>query len=252
MTDAPQPAPRPLIAMLQEAETPLGLLQLRRRWSIALERQVYEILLNNELMMSSAVYDSEYALAQRGLAETAGERLRVLVGGLGLGFTAQRVLQDPRVGCVVVVERLPEIIAWHREGVLPWAAELLADRRLDIRQGDFFNDAHWLADREPAFDAMLIDIDDAPHIHWRADHAGFYTSGGLRSVVRRLRPGGVFALWAAVEPQPDFLAATENCLAEVRVVSILFENPSLHQQEENFLVLGRRPLDGAVAERESW
>ncbi len=230
------------VAILREAKTPLGLLELRQRWSLALERPIFEILLQGDLMMSDAIHLSEDALAEHTLAELLDDHLRVLVGGLGLGFTTLRALANPRVASVVVVERLQPVIDWHREKLFPWSAEMLVDGRIELLEDDFFDYLARPATPNSTFDAILIDIDDNPECVWHSGHADFYTLAGLMSAAHHLRPGGVLAFWFATRPAETFLTEVGQVLRNSRVEAVRFTNPSLHHEEENFLVLGRCPI----------
>jgi spermidine synthase len=126
------------LSILHDAETDMGRVMLRKRWSLALERDVFEMTMDGKLMMSNAVVESERALAERAPALVPNVELKVLIGGLGFGFTAQATLADSRVRKLTVVERLGLVIQWHREGLLPWSGEFISDPRLKILQGDFF------------------------------------------------------------------------------------------------------------------
>src|SRR3954471_14207508 len=99
--------------------TPLGALSLRKRRELKLDVDVYEIKLGDEYLMSSLFTASEIALARLGLAELAATDLDVVVGGLGLGYTAQAVLEHETVKSLIIVEALDAVIDWHEKGVLP-------------------------------------------------------------------------------------------------------------------------------------
>ena len=119
-------------------DTPMGVLGLRRRHDPALGGDVYEVKLGDEFLMSSHFTVAEIALARLGLAELAREELDVVVGGLGLGYTAQAVLEDPRVSSLVVVEALAQVIAWHEQQQLPEVAGLATDARTRFVRADLF------------------------------------------------------------------------------------------------------------------
>jgi spermidine synthase len=165
---------------------------------------VYELVLNGRLLMDSAEHRSEEALAEVALAACAGDRLEVLVGGLGFGFTVGAALRDPRVARVEVVELEPLLAeAISRPGV---RAELgapdLADPRVTLRPGDV---RARLAAAAAAFDAILLDVDNGPESLSAAENAALYTAPGLARCRDALRPGGVLAIWSS-EPAPACLA----------------------------------------------
>src|SRR5882672_1499067 len=109
--------------------TPIGALSLRRRRELSLGVDVFEIKLGDEYLMSSLFTESEIALARLGLAELSGSKLAVVVGGLGLGYTAKAVLEHRQVGALLVVEALGAVIDWHQQGLVPLGAALTGDGR---------------------------------------------------------------------------------------------------------------------------
>src|SRR5680860_878946 len=108
----------------------MGVLGLRRRLEPVTGADVYEVKLGDEYLMSSAFTVAEIQLARLGLAAHAGDELDVVVGGLGLGYTADAAREDPRVRSLVVVEALPEVIAWHDQRLLPDVERLADDDRV--------------------------------------------------------------------------------------------------------------------------
>jgi spermidine synthase len=235
MADRTETARKPSLSVLHHEETEIGRLMLRRRWSMALEEDVFEMIVDNELMMSSALNVSERALADRALALLPDRPLQVLVGGLGFGFTALAALADQRVEQVTIFERLPQVVSWHRQGTLPWSAGLLSDPKVTVRTGDFF--AHVSGHPDELYDAILIDIDDSPTLLWHHSHAGFYVSNGLESLKGHLRGDGVLALWCAVHPGENFVNAAEAAFASAELLEVRFENPCHRRMESNYLLL---------------
>ncbi len=122
---------------LDYCPTPIGGLSLRRRREHKLDVDVFEIMLGEEYLMSSLFTVSEIALARLGLAGLDGDKLDVVVGGLGLGYTANAVLENANVASLVVVEVLEPVIQWHEKGLLPLGRVLTTDPRCRIVQGDF-------------------------------------------------------------------------------------------------------------------
>src|ERR671912_557995 len=116
--------------------TPMGELTLRRRRAPQLGVDVYEVKVGDEFLMSSLFTVAEVELARLGLAALPGDDLDVVVGGLGLGYTARAVLDDPRVRSLLVVEAVGEVISWHQRGLLPDAAALTADPRTRFAEAD--------------------------------------------------------------------------------------------------------------------
>jgi spermidine synthase len=198
-----------VIARFEELDwqpTPIGELTLRRRHEPAVGHEIYEVKLGEEYLMSSLFTVAEESLATLGLAATAATSLNVLVGGLGLGYTAVAALRDERVAAVTVVDRLAAVIGWHERGLLPVSAELVGDPRVALVCDDFFA----LMRRAPdagtsGYDAILLDVDHSPRHQLDPGHADLYTADGLRALDRHLAGEGVFALWSDDPPDEDFM-----------------------------------------------
>lgn len=211
-------------------ETPLGTISLRRRLEPSLQIDVYEVQLGDEFLMSSLFTVAEIGLARLGLAELPGIDVDVVVGGLGLGYTAQAVLADPRVRSLAVVEALDEVIRWHERELLPDAAGLTSDPRARLVNGDFFAMADSDAGFDPetpgrCFHAALVDIDHTPRQVLHPGHAAFYTPAGLRRLTRHLYPGGIFALWSDDPPDADFRAVLAEVFTSTQAHVVTFPNP---------------------------
>ena len=210
--------------------TPMGEISLRRRLEPTLQVDVYEVILGEEHLMSSVFTAAEIALADLGLAQVAEDGLDVVVGGLGLGYTAAAVLRDERVRALHVVEALGIVVEWHERHLVPLGTELTADPRCHLVEGDFFA---LTATRQPygpgapeRWHAILVDIDHTPRHVLHPSHAPFYEPAGLAGVAARLHPGGVFALWS--DDPPD--AAFEGVLADVfeRAEAHVVRFPNFH------------------------
>lgn len=210
-------------------DTPIGEISLRRRVEPALGVDVYEVKLGDEYLMSSLFTAAEVALARLGLAAATGGSLDVLVGGLGLGYTAVTALEDARVRSLTVVEAIPQVIDWHRRDLLPDTAGLAADPRTRLVQGDFFalvaGGGGLGEERLGTYDAILLDVDHTPRHVLHPSHAPFYTEQGLRSLRSHLEPGGVFALWSDDPPDQEFLAVLSGVLDGARAEVVTFPNP---------------------------
>ena len=235
-----------LFEELDYAPTPIGAISLRRRRILALDTDVFEILLGDEHLMSSLFTASEVALADKGLAALAGEGWDVLVGGLGLGYTAQAALAHETVAQLTVVDLLEPVIRWHREGLVPMKTELADDPRCRLVQGDFFALAAsdvGFDDEQPGrqYDAILIDIDHTPERLLHGGSAGFYTADGLRALQRFLKPGGVVGLWSDEAPDEAITALLGAAFAEAWAEPVVFANPLQDGREITQAVyLGRK------------
>ena len=208
--------------------TPMGEISVRRRLEPTLQIDVYEVKLGDEFLMSSLFTVAEVALATLGLAELPDDDLDVVVGGLGLGYTARAALADPRVRTLHVVEALDAVIEWHQHALLPFATELTDDPRCALVHDDFFaivaGHASFGPVRPERFHAVLVDIDHSPRHVLHPSHAAFYEPEGLRRLAQRLHPGGVFALWADGAPDLGFLAAVTAVFERADAHIVTFPN----------------------------
>jgi hypothetical protein len=198
---APQSGPGRMSRSFEELDfrpTPMGALSLRRRRRPMSDIDVYEIKLGDEFLMSSQFTAAEIELARLGLAALGRGDLDVVVGGLGLGYTARAVLENPDVRSLIVVDALAEVIEWHEQGLLPLGRELTADPRCRLVNGDFFamsSSVEGFDHRSQGrrFDAVLVDIDHSPRKLLHPRHAALYEPEGLARLAGHLHPGGVFA-----------------------------------------------------------
>ena len=214
--------------VLDHRPTPMGELMLRRRLEPVLQVDVWEVKLGEAFLMSSQFTATEEAVASLALDRVDGDRLAVLVGGLGLGYTALTALGDERVESVHVVDALAEVIEWHRRHLVPLGERVADDPRCRLIHGDFFElvaaGGPFGDDAPERFDAVLVDIDHTPKHLLSPDHAGFYTVEGLRQARSLLRPGGVFSLWSDDPPDDAFVAVLASVFAEVEPHVVSFPN----------------------------
>ena len=224
----------------------MGLLTLRRRREITLGIDIYEIKLDEEFLMSSLFTVAEIALANLGLAELSEPEVDVVVGGLGLGYTARTVLEHSKVRELLIVDTMQEVIDWHQQGLLPLGEQLTSNPRCRFVHGDFFAMS---ASRSRGFDpencgrryhAILLDVDHSPRNVLHLSHAPFYESDGLRRLTSHLLPGGVFALWSNDPPDEQFHVSLSEVFAFYETHVITFSNPIRHQDEANTVYVARK------------
>jgi spermidine synthase len=227
------------IEELDYQRTPLGELVLRRRKSPSLEGAVvYEVKLDNEMLMSSSVNFSEKALADFAIRSYTNERCDVLLGGLGLGYTAEAVLQYPQVDRLDVVELLTPVIGWHRSGLVPASQRLMNDTRCNLIEGDFFEHVGPTASGSTQqYDVILADIDHSPHSWLHSRHQEFYTGQGLAVLKQHLRSGGIFGLWSADQPHEEFRGTLASVFSLVEVKPVDFFNPHIGDNDSNWIIL---------------
>lgn len=218
--------------------TPIGEISLRRRREPVLDVDVYEIKLNDEYLMSSLFTVAEIALADLGLGALEGDGFAVVVGGLGLGYTAKAALDHQSVLSLRVLDTLPEVIDWHRRGLLPLGPALTSDPRCELVHADFF--AAVRTGLGPPVDAILLDIDHSPRHVLHPDHAHLYTPEGLTILAERLRPGGVFALWSNDPPDDLFMETLNTVFTESKAHVVTFHNHLQNRDSTNTVYVAKK------------
>ncbi|MCP5057072.1 MAG: spermidine synthase [bacterium] len=226
--------------VLAYEQTPIGAICLQQRGMEGdATRRVTEITLDHQFLMSSHSTWSERKLAERGLSLQAGDGLRVLVGGLGLGYTAREVLRSHRVGELEVVELLAPVIGWLEQGLLPLSTDLLGDSRLEVVNGDVFG--RLSEEGSEKFDLLLIDVDHSPEERLGETSKSFYEEAGLRKLASHLAPGGIFGFWSYAK-SPRFETALRNVFPEVWAESLTFHNEVIREDETNWLYFAKKPI----------
>jgi spermidine synthase len=223
--------------------TPLGELVLRRRAETLLQnREVFEVKLGDDFLMSSLFTEGEKELSRLGLAGLEGA-LDVVVGGLGLGYTAAAALDNENVRSLLVIDLFEEVIGWHRQGLVPLGKTLSEDPRCELRQGDFFELARTgldVSDRRRKFDAVLLDIDHSPEHHLDAKNRSFYGAEALAALREQIKPGGVFALWSNEPFDERFTAHLQSVFGAAAAHNVEFANPYTNSVALNSVYVARR------------
>jgi spermidine synthase len=176
---------------LDRVATPEGPLELRQRG----ERD-FLITVGGRVLMTSAAHRSEDALARLACDALAGRAApRLLLGGLGMGFTLRAALDRlPPAASVLVVELNPQVVAWCRGPLAPLTAGAIADPRVTIEISDV---SRTIAAVPPAaFDAILLDLYEGPHAASQPPDDPLYGPTAIARAQAALRPGGVFAIWS--------------------------------------------------------
>lgn len=169
-------------------------------------------------LMNSRVHGSERALAELVCARLAGrDSPRLLIGGLGMGFTLAAALQALGPDAeVVVAELVPEVVDWNRSLIGAPSGHPLRDRRSTVHVGDVSDLIQKPASR---FDAIVLDVDNGPEGLVRNENDWLYSPAGLASARAALRPGGVLAVWSAGPSRP-FVRRLQQCGFEVEEVVV--------------------------------
>lgn len=147
-------------------------------------------------LMSSRKHGSEDALAELGCQHLVNKKgARVLVGGLGMGFTLAAALQQLEPDAeIVVAELIPAVERWNRDYLGEFAGQPLADPRCTVSIGDV---GVLMKNESSAFDAILLDVDNGPEGLTHSENNWLYSTDGLQAALASLRPGGVLAIWSA-------------------------------------------------------
>ncbi len=232
---------------LDYQETPLGAISLRRRADLRLEGEiVYEVKLGDEFLMSSLFTTAEIQLARLGLAALEGAGLDIVIGGLGLGYTAVAVLETTSVRSLRVIEVMEPVIDWHRRGLVPLGKELVSDPRCTLVHADFFE---WASSSGGGFDratptrlvhAVLLDIDHSPSQWLAPGNSAFYSVPGLRSLADKLHPGGIFGLWSNDPPDAEFTRLLDAVFRSSESHIVTFPNRYSGGESSNTIYLAHK------------
>jgi len=233
---------------LDYQQTPLGDISLRRRSEPRLDDLIlYEVKLGDEFLMSSLFTEAERQLAHLALAELTGDDLQVVVGGLGLGYTAAAALEHSAVASLMVIEVMAPVIDWHRRGLVPMGHTLNDDPRCELIEADFFevatnpNRGFDGSGNNTAVHAVLLDIDHSPARWLNPGNGDFYTAGGLGSIASKLHPGGVFGLWSDDPADDRFMGLLDSVFHTTSAHEIVFENPYTGGDSTNTVYLAHTP-----------
>ena len=218
------------IVEIARAESERGEVVLRRRPTEGAD--VIELRVNGVFVMDTLETGTEIELAAAALDLVPDPR-DVVVGGLGLGFTAQRVLADTRVERLVVVEIEDSLVRWMREGTVPHGPALLADQRIKIVNADILMA---IAEARSTYDLILLDVDNGPGYLVHDENVRVYEASFLKRCGDLLNPGGVLVIWSAA-PAPELLAAMHAVFgdAEEQAHDVLLQD----RPETYFLYVAR-------------
>lgn len=178
----------------------------------------FSIMLGSNELMNSRLHGSEEALATLTWERIRGRRKpRILIGGLGMGFTLRAALAEmARDADITVAELVPAVVNWARGPMAEIFGTCLEDRRVSIHEGDV---GLLIRSQNAAYDAILLDIDNGPEGLTRKANDDIYDTQGLQAAHRALRPGGVLSVWSS-GPDHQFtqrLKQTGFTVEEVRV-----------------------------------
>ena len=200
--------------LLGRAQTPGGGAELVLR-----QRDTeFSIRADNLELMNSRVYGSEEAMAKLGCQNLSKHpRPRVLIGGLGMGYSVRTALDIlDNDAQVVVAELVPAVVEWNRGVLADLAGRPLDDRRVELHVGDV---VQLIKTARGEYDAIMIDIDNGAEAIVRKGNDWLYSLPGLTTTYAALRPGGIMAMWSA-GPQPAFVRLLRRAGFEVDEVKV--------------------------------
>ena len=218
------------VRTVERVATPRGELALRR------VDGDYEIVSNGTFLMDTRDGRSERLLVDAALARTAAARPRVLIGGLGVGFSLAAAVACARVAEITVVEVEPTVIAWQRGPLAAYSGGAADDPRVTLECADLVS---WIARPGPAYDAVCLDIDNGPDWTVVEENAGLYADAGLDALHARLAPGGALAVWSAAAA-PAFEARLRARFTEVEACEV----PVARGEPDRVYLAVRRPPPG--------
>ncbi len=193
-------------SVVARAHSPRGEMALVRRDGDGYDAPSLELRVNGVFVMDTVHTQTERQLARVAVSDCHTPR-RILVGGLGLGFTVSALLEDRRVASVVVAELEPAVVAWLRDGLVPMTAGALRDPRVEVVDADVRD---VLTAAPPAsFDAVVLDVDNGPDQLVHASNAYLYGEAGLRQALTTCTAGGALVMWSASQ-SPDLLARLQR------------------------------------------
>jgi spermidine synthase len=181
----------------------------------------YELIVDGQFLMSSASAPSSEELVRAGLARVAKPGgIRVLIGGLGLGYSLRIALANSRVASVTVIEIEATLIDWHRRGLLPETAGLMNDPRLELVGEDL---VRYLQNCRGQYDLIALDIDNGPEWLSHPGNRGLYTEAMLGRIKDCLSPAGAAAFWSA-DPAPELERSLRTVFGRVEARESLDSN----------------------------
>jgi spermidine synthase len=202
-----EPGEQPVV--LDRRDGPHGEVVLRKHG------QLLQIIANGTFLMDTSDGRSERLLVRAALEELRRgphrEAPRLLIGGLGVGFSLAAAAAEPEWGRITVVEREHAVIDWHRQGgpLSRLSAAALRDARTEIVHADLVKHLHSDVSSRELYDALCLDIDNGPEWTVTEDNGSLYSPAGLAACRGQLAPGGVLAVWSA-HASPTFDDALRN------------------------------------------
>ncbi|MEV4413794.1 spermidine synthase [Catellatospora sp. NPDC049609] len=196
----------------------------------------YEVISNGVFLMDTRAGESERLLVRAAL-QAVPPGARLLIGGLGVGFSLAEAVSSTRAAEIVVVEIEPALVGWHRDHLAPFSAGALGDPRVRVVTADI---AAWLRDTDERFDAICLDVDNGPDWTVFDANAELYAGDGLALLRSRLAPGGVLAVWSA-SASPAYAQRLAAAVGPVRTLAV-----EVARGEPDVVYLARHEVENPV------
>jgi spermidine synthase len=194
--------------ILQRVQTTRGELVLRRT------EDRLEVISNGVFLMDTSDGRSERTLIEAAVSRTAAAAPRVLIGGLGVGFSLAAAVHYGQLAAIDVVEIEPALVEWHHKYFEAITGAALADPRVRVIEMDI---ARWLAEADTTYDAICLDTDNGPNWLVFEKNANIYSAQGLELAWQRLSPGGVLTVWSASQDN-DFAERLAGRFSDVTIL----------------------------------
>ena len=225
--------------------TPLGDISLRQRAEPRLDNLlIYEVKLDDDFLMSSLFTEAEIQLSKLALTTFKDKtNLDVVVGGLGLGYTAAAALESTALNTLTVIDVMQPVIDWHQNALVPLGENISKDPRCRLITADFFAlataevEGFQVQGKLQKVDSILLDIDHSPSHYLNPQNEHFYSLEGLGSIKNKLNDEGVFGLWSNDPPESSFVALLDSVFTRSESHIVHFPNPYTGKDSQNTVYL---------------
>ena len=238
----------PVFEEIDFQQTPHGDISLRRRSEPRLDNVIiYEVKLNEEFLMSSLFTEAEIQLTHLALTELVNhsrfDALDVVIGGLGLGYTAAAALEYSSVTSINIIDVMQPVIEWHQKSLVPLGHTITNDSRCTVTHANFYHEASsesaglLASAQDKLAHAVLLDIDHSPSHLLNEENNVFYSVNGLQNLANKIHPGGIFGLWSNEPPDDAFISLLSSVFEKAWSQIISFPNPYTLENSENTIYL---------------
>lgn len=198
------------LEIIERCTTPRGEIQLQRRGT------EYEIISNGTFLMATYNGESEKLLVDAAIDACGNDKCSVLIGGLGVGFSLGEAVHSSLTGQVTVIEIEEKIIKWNQSYLAEYSGKAMDHPKTRVICADLIQ---WISHTKESFDAICFDIDNGPDWTVFQENRGLYSSEGLVTLKRMIKPGGVITFWSA-SASPQFMKLLKEHFSVVEEIPI--------------------------------